>query len=1073
MAKKFLTGITISTAVGGEYTFPIADGSANQAIITDGNGNLSFGSAIASSAEDAQRLVCEMINASGSTIGSFVPVCCVGIHSDGTPEIAPARSDNPLFMPSIGITQSSVGNNNRTDILLYGKLEGINTTPYATGDTLYVAPTGGWSTTRPTGNNLIQAVFKVGRIQQNNGSGGAFGAGQYEDLPNIGENKVWLGNSSSHPVATSLSTAISSVLGYTPVSGTGTINYVSKFTSSTGLGDSLIYDNGSSVNVGNTNGVRIFNIHSSSGDNHLALLGTAPSVSLSDLPSGASYQAKFGLATSNGQFSTGAIAGDFVISVQAGSTIWAYNSVERMRLNTSGRFLIGTSSTATSSLLVVNGSITQSVASSLLKSDSSGTIVAATAGTDYVVPSALSSYVPTSRTITINGTTFDLSADRSWTITSMVYPSAGIAVSTGTAWGTSITDNSSNWNTAFGWGNHASAGYVPGARTLTINGTTFDLTANRSWTIDSTSASTRAVQKYTADGSSATYTVTGGYTVGLVDVYVNGIKLDNASGSEFTATNGTTVVLVSTPASGDIVEVYKYGSQFIATNALRQTTLFTATAGQNTFTVNYSVGLVDVFYNGSKLDSSEYTASTGTSIVFNTNCVVGDKVEVVAYTYNATGYTGVAYSNTPTTNYLTKWTSSGVIGNSLIYDNGTNVGIGTASPQRPLHIHNPTGNACVAQFTNSDSGSGAEDGLLVGITGAEEGAIILKESKPLWFATADTERMRITSTGNVGIGTTNPLVKFQITQPNGIGLPTLGTSTGGLFIAGDGNQYGLYIGNDGNTGNSWLQAMRNNTATSYNILLNPVGGNVGIGTSSPSFKLDVIGGIRVNEDGAGTKVIQIRSDFAGVDPAINVSTNNALLLQTNNTERMRIAANGNIGVGQLPNADCKFNVRGVDSSSTNISLYSSNSNGQNLFYTRNDGAINTGNAPASPYNLTVATSANIFVDTAGFLYRTTSSLKYKNNVKDYNKGLNEVMQLRPVTYESKSEIEKGVTFAGLIAEEVHDLGLTEFVQYAEDGTPDALSYSNMVSLLVKAIQEQQKQISSQDIEIENLKKLIN
>jgi hypothetical protein len=182
MAKKFLTGITIATAVGGEYTFPIADGSANQAIITDGNGNLSFGSAIASSAEDAQRLVCEMINASGSTIGSFVPVCCVGIHSDGTPEIAPARSDNPLFMPAIGITQSSVGNSNRTDILLYGKLESINTTPYATGDTLYVAPTGGWSRTRPTGNNLIQAVFKVGRIQQNNGSGGAFGAGQYEEI---------------------------------------------------------------------------------------------------------------------------------------------------------------------------------------------------------------------------------------------------------------------------------------------------------------------------------------------------------------------------------------------------------------------------------------------------------------------------------------------------------------------------------------------------------------------------------------------------------------------------------------------------------------------------------------------------------------------------------------------------------------------------------------------------------------------------------------------------------------------------------------------------------------------------
>jgi hypothetical protein len=45
---------------------------------------------------------------------------------------------------------------------------------------------------------------------------------------------------------------------------------------------------------------------------------------------------------------------------------------------------------------------------------------------------------------------------------SMVYPSVGIALSSGSAWGTSITNNSTNWNTAYGWGNHASAGYVTG-----------------------------------------------------------------------------------------------------------------------------------------------------------------------------------------------------------------------------------------------------------------------------------------------------------------------------------------------------------------------------------------------------------------------------------------------------------------------------------------------------------------------------------------------------------------------------------------------------------------------------------
>jgi hypothetical protein len=42
----------------------------------------------------------------------------------------------------------------------------------------------------------------------------------------------------------------------------------------------------------------------------------------------------------------------------------------------------------------------------------------------------------------------------------MIYPGAGIAVSTGTAWGTSITDNSVNWNTAYGWGDHSTEGYL-------------------------------------------------------------------------------------------------------------------------------------------------------------------------------------------------------------------------------------------------------------------------------------------------------------------------------------------------------------------------------------------------------------------------------------------------------------------------------------------------------------------------------------------------------------------------------------------------------------------------------------
>ena len=83
------------------------------------------------------------------------------------------------------------------------------------------------------------------------------------------------------------------------------------------------------------------------------------------------------------------------------------------------------------------------------------------------VSTSIGTKVPQARTITINGTTYDLTANRSWTITSMIYPAAGIALSTGTGWGTSITDNSANWNTAYGWGNHASGGYLTSATAAT------------------------------------------------------------------------------------------------------------------------------------------------------------------------------------------------------------------------------------------------------------------------------------------------------------------------------------------------------------------------------------------------------------------------------------------------------------------------------------------------------------------------------------------------------------------------------------------------------------------------------
>jgi hypothetical protein len=124
--------------------------------------------------------------------------------------------------------------------------------------------------------------------------------------------------------------------------------------------------------------------------------------------------------------------------------------------------------------------------------------------------------------------------------------------------------------------------------------------------------------------------------------------------------------------------------------------------------------------------------------------------------------------------------------------------------------------------------------------------------------------------------------------------------------------------------------------------------------------------------------------------------------------------------------------------------------------------------PAS-YTYTTGNAVNMSISSSGLIERSTSSLKYKKNVADATHGLTDLLKLRSVTYQGKSESDGEKVFGGLIAEEVHDAGLTEFVQYADDGSPDALAYGNMVSLCVKAIQELKTIVDAQAAEIAELK----
>jgi hypothetical protein len=97
-------------------------------------------------------------------------------------------------------------------------------------------------------------------------------------------------------------------------------------------------------------------------------------------------------------------------------------------------------------------------------------------------------------------------------------------------------------------------------------------------------------------------------------------------------------------------------------------------------------------------------------------------------------------------------------------------------------------------------------------------------------------------------------------------------------------------------------------------------------------------------------------------------------------------------------------------------------------------------------------SANVHIASSGALVRSTSAKKYKKDIKPYNVGLSTLKQFKPITYKSKNEEDTKV-YAGMLADDIHDLGLSEFVQYGEDEEVEGLSYDRLVTVCVNAIQE--------------------
>ena len=312
-------------------------------------------------------------------------------------------------------------------------------------------------------------------------------------------------------------------------------------------------------------------------------------------------------------------------------------------------------------------------------------------------------------------------------------------------------------------------------------------------------------------------------------------------------------------------------------------------------------------------------------------------------------------TGTGTENYVTKWSAGGTgIQNSTIFDNGTNVGIGTTSPSAPLEVLDSLFNDPGLKISASSANFQAELNLNRLATNRAARITYALNGANQWFAgvnynagnpvndysisTSDNlgsipPSFLITSSGNVGIGTTSPSAKLEVAGDIRGTESLIVKDTGGtksLSLLRELNY--ATINNGAETLN--YNALNHIFLTGLNERMRiDSAGNVGIGTSTPASLLSVrTAGISGDQDFAtfsrGTsteyEVLKI-SRSAGstnflAEQNITLSAdynnnhtgvNSNIVLKTDNTERMRIDSSGNVGIG-IDSPSAKLDVAAED-----------------------------------------------------------------------------------------------------------------------------------------------------------------
>lgn len=483
-------------------------------------------------------------------------------------------------------------------------------------------------------------------------------------------------------------------------------------------------------------------------------------------------------------------------------------------------------------------------------------------------------------------------------------------------------------------------------------------------------------------------TFTGGITIwdntssNLLDFYVNGTEIGSIN-------VGTSYMQFSALNSGGY--------------------LFKNNAGVNSLTLTNSG--VATFLNS--VTATSFIKSGGTSSQF---LKADGSVDSTSYQPLLTN----PITGSLTTNYIPKATGSNVLGNSLIYDNGTNVGIGTTSPLSTLHIKSSNPNQLLLdnngeQFTSQYF---ANNGTTKGIVLWDNTSTLFKvgtfSANDLTLVTNFTERVRVTSGGNVGIGTTSPAQKLDVFGTSRISNTT---PTQEFYSTGNGDVWGIVYAQASGTGSGaslvFSTKRDGNTATDKMIITQS--GNVGIGTTSP--------------DNGKLTILKNTSNATESSYGIAIQSNTS-----------------NVYTELLLGADDTVDCGVIQTAAKNTSFTS-----KKLALQPNGGNVGIGTTSPS-YTLHVNGSV------AGTsAYNNLSDKRYKKDILPIENALGKILALNGVTFNwDKEATDMNLddnNHIGLLAQDVEEIVPQAVTTGTDENETKSVAYTDLVPVLIEAIKE--------------------